>query len=330
MVPVHDDLLSIGALARAGGLPVSALRFYDAAGVLRPAHVDPTTGYRRYTAGQVHTARLVARLRQAGLPVADLVAVLAAPDEADTVLGRHRRRLEEDLAAARAHLDAAGDILREPARGTVAAPDLRAALAAVRHAVGGDHPAWPGLAGVLLHLDGPTLRLVGCDRHRVAVATVPVQHASGPSVRVVAPLAFLDQVVSSPLPEAGPVALDRGRLDVLGHVGAPLAGAYPDYERLLLSSGGSPAVVATGALVESAAAVDDVVVVRLDRGRVEVTPPTARDTFGWSRTFLLDAVRAARAERLTLSLDDARAALSVSPVDRPDDVGLVMPVLLHR
>lgn len=34
---------SIGALARESGLTVGALRFYDAAGVLRPARVDPGT-----------------------------------------------------------------------------------------------------------------------------------------------------------------------------------------------------------------------------------------------------------------------------------------------
>src|SRR6185436_1823526 len=61
---VHDDLLSIGALARACGPSISALRFYDAAGVLRPAHVDPVTGYRWYTSAQVHTARLIANLRR--------------------------------------------------------------------------------------------------------------------------------------------------------------------------------------------------------------------------------------------------------------------------
>jgi len=38
----------IGEVARASGLSVSALRFYDGAGVLVPAEVDPATGYRRY------------------------------------------------------------------------------------------------------------------------------------------------------------------------------------------------------------------------------------------------------------------------------------------
>ena len=49
---VEDSLLTIGVIARLSGLPVSTLRFYDGAGVLVPAEVDPATGYRRYTGEQ--------------------------------------------------------------------------------------------------------------------------------------------------------------------------------------------------------------------------------------------------------------------------------------
>lgn len=330
MGPVHDDLLSIGALARAGGVPVTALRYYDAAGVLRPAHVDPVTGYRWYTAAQVHTARLVASLRRAGLPVPELVAVLTAPEHAGTVLDRHRRRLEEDLAAAHAHLDDAAGLLAAPARGVVAADALVGAVGAVRHAVGAADPRWPGLAGVLLHLDGATLRLVGCDRSRLAVATVPVAEPSGPSVRVLAPLAFLDALTTATLPAVGPVTIDPHRLEVLGCTAATLDDAYPDYERLLPPAGLPAATVASAALTGAVTGAGDVVVLRLDGGRVELAPPRPGDTLGYARSFLLDAVRAARAEHVALSLDDDRAVLGVSPADRPDDVGLVMPVLLHR
>ena len=60
----------IGQLARESGLTVSALRFYDGAGVLVPAHVDPQSNYRWYSDDQVVTARLVARLRRVGLTLA--------------------------------------------------------------------------------------------------------------------------------------------------------------------------------------------------------------------------------------------------------------------
>ena len=61
---------TIGRMARESGLSVSALRFYDGAGVLAPASVDPGSGYRYYTPDQLPRARLIARLRQLGLPLA--------------------------------------------------------------------------------------------------------------------------------------------------------------------------------------------------------------------------------------------------------------------
>ena len=67
---VESDMRGIGEMARASGLSVSALRFYDGAGVLVPAEVDPDTGYRRYADDQLRAARLVASLRRVGMPIA--------------------------------------------------------------------------------------------------------------------------------------------------------------------------------------------------------------------------------------------------------------------
>jgi hypothetical protein len=44
--------------SRAGTIS-SALRHYDEIGLLRPAHVDPDTGYRRYHPGQARRAGLI-------------------------------------------------------------------------------------------------------------------------------------------------------------------------------------------------------------------------------------------------------------------------------
>jgi hypothetical protein len=52
-------------MARDSGLSVSALRFYDGAGVLVPAWVDPVSGYRWYGPEQLEESRLPARLRRA-------------------------------------------------------------------------------------------------------------------------------------------------------------------------------------------------------------------------------------------------------------------------
>jgi DNA-binding transcriptional MerR regulator len=72
-------LLSIGEFARLSRLSAKALRRYDELGLLRPARVDPHTGYRWYAAGQLEQARLVAALRQLGVPLARIEPMLGLP-----------------------------------------------------------------------------------------------------------------------------------------------------------------------------------------------------------------------------------------------------------
>jgi DNA-binding transcriptional MerR regulator/effector-binding domain-containing protein len=91
--------LSIGAFSRLTHLSIKTLRYYHEVGLLEPAVVDPDSGYRYYRPGQAHSAQLVRRFRDLGLPVADVKAVLAAPDLAarDTILAGHLDRMREQL-----------------------------------------------------------------------------------------------------------------------------------------------------------------------------------------------------------------------------------------
>ena len=74
--PAH---LTISAFASASRLSVKALRLYDELGLLPPARVDLSNGYRFYSSAQFGDARLIARLRQLGLPLSDIRTVLDAP-----------------------------------------------------------------------------------------------------------------------------------------------------------------------------------------------------------------------------------------------------------
>ena len=81
--------MGISEFARRSRLSPKALRLYDEMGVLPPARVDPVTGYRSYGADQVGPARLVAALRQLGVPLAEVKAILdLEPEEAaDRIAG---------------------------------------------------------------------------------------------------------------------------------------------------------------------------------------------------------------------------------------------------
>ncbi|HEX7165853.1 MAG TPA: MerR family transcriptional regulator [Acidimicrobiales bacterium] len=91
-----DELITIGRFAKLTGLSIHTLRHYDDVGLLTPAEVDSSTGYRRYQRSQVQSARLIRALRWVDLPVEEVCA--AVSDESGAVaadlLRSHRRRLE--------------------------------------------------------------------------------------------------------------------------------------------------------------------------------------------------------------------------------------------
>lgn len=74
-----DRLLTIGTFGRRSRLSVKALRLYDRTGLLVPAAVDPRTGYRRYRESQLLRARLIVMMRRAGIPLAQVAEIVAAP-----------------------------------------------------------------------------------------------------------------------------------------------------------------------------------------------------------------------------------------------------------
>jgi DNA-binding transcriptional MerR regulator len=96
------DLMSIGEFARLSRLSAKALRLYDELGLLPPAQVDPDSGYRWYAAGQLDSARLVASLRQIGVPLAQITVILGLPPEAAAQqVGAYWSGTEADHAARR-------------------------------------------------------------------------------------------------------------------------------------------------------------------------------------------------------------------------------------
>lgn len=100
-------LLTIGAFARTAGLTPKALRLYDDLGLLPPAAVDPDSGYRLYEPAQLDRARLIARLRGIGMPLAEIGTVCGmAPSVAAGAVAAYWQRVTADTAA-RAHRAAA-------------------------------------------------------------------------------------------------------------------------------------------------------------------------------------------------------------------------------
>jgi DNA-binding transcriptional MerR regulator len=98
-----SSLVSIGDFARRTRLTPKAIRLYDRVGLLRPASIDDTSGYRRYRLDQVRTGQLIGLLRGADLSLADIGLLLddlatggdqAAVERLSQLLGRIERHHE--------------------------------------------------------------------------------------------------------------------------------------------------------------------------------------------------------------------------------------------
>jgi DNA-binding transcriptional MerR regulator len=91
-------MFGIGDFARHGCVSVRMLRHYDAIGLLRPAHVDPVTGYRYYRAGQLAELNRIVALKDLGFTLDAVGRILADRVGADELHGMLRLRRAE-LAA---------------------------------------------------------------------------------------------------------------------------------------------------------------------------------------------------------------------------------------
>ena len=117
MSTIDPDLLVIGRFARLIGLSVGALRHYDDLDILRPAWVDPETGYRSYRRDQLETARLIVRLRDLEVPLEGIRTYLGMDDPAERrrLLIDHRRRIEARTFRLQYVLHAVARLAADPA-----------------------------------------------------------------------------------------------------------------------------------------------------------------------------------------------------------------------
>ena len=289
---MKDDgsrLLSIGEFAALTRLAPTALRYYDDAGLLRPAHVDPESGYRRYAREQIRDALLIRELRALAIPVAEVRALLdAGTAGAHHRLDDHWRAVEARVAEARGRLGTAHRLIdrREEPMGTVVTIDASSLATAIRQVLPAAPPqrlTRPGAdrpipAAVLLKVSGGVVRLVATDGHRLAMRDLVAEAIEGGDASRVVPAAALDALATS-LPASGTHDV---RLDDLPEE----SDEFPPYEKVMDRLSGEHRLLAT---------------VETLRRRVEASEPTVRLdgfepplTVGFDRGYLLAVLDAAQ------------------------------------
>ncbi|HJR25685.1 MAG TPA: MerR family transcriptional regulator [Acidimicrobiales bacterium] len=92
-------LVPIGEFSKMTYLSVKALRHYHDVGLLEPASIDDSSGYRLYAPEQVPVAQAIRRFRDLDMPIEDIRQVLEAPDVAsrNQAIVAHLARMQEQL-----------------------------------------------------------------------------------------------------------------------------------------------------------------------------------------------------------------------------------------
>ncbi|MGA0567454.1 MerR family transcriptional regulator [Rathayibacter sp. KR2-224] len=199
---VTGSLVSIGDFSRMTHLTVKALRYYHDVGVLEPASVDPSSGYRRYATDQVPVAQVVKRLRALDMPIDEVREVVSSPDveSRNRTIAAHLKRMEAQLAktndavaslrallGSEGHRDGAVSFRTRAAQTVLAideqvdmervGPWLLAALGELVEAAGRLHVELHGAPGTLFY---PELFEEGRGR---LTAFVPVREGRGEGIR---------------------------------------------------------------------------------------------------------------------------------------------------
>lgn len=234
-----NDLVTIGAFARATGLTPSALRFYDDSGLLSPAYIDPTTD-RYYAAGQRPRASTIRRLRAIDVPLDARTRILAAdPDEAARLLDEHVHGLQRRAAEAAAEAEAVKADLTtglRPAHLVLPGRLFADAVERVLPAAAED-TEFPILTGVLVESSGDAVTVTATDRYRLSTRSLAVATA-GPPWSAVLPARDIGALVPW-FARSAELSIER-RSDAVVITAAGeerrctvLPGTFPDYTAML-------------------------------------------------------------------------------------------------
>lgn len=109
-------MFKIGAFSQLTGVTIKTLRYYDRVGLLKPAKVDPFTGYRYYTAAQIDRLNRILALKDLGLSLDEVARVLLENPSASEIRGMlrlKRAQLQQTIDEEQARLQRVEARLRQ-------------------------------------------------------------------------------------------------------------------------------------------------------------------------------------------------------------------------
>ncbi|MEV0294681.1 MerR family transcriptional regulator [Nocardia sp. NPDC050710] len=345
-----DELITIGAVARASGLTASALRFYDDCGLLAPDRVDEATGYRYYARAQCEQAVLIRRLRGVGVPLETISGILSGDRrQAEQLLDDHVRELTTRArAAARVAVEVKRTLGARRPTVTLCGAVLAQAIDQVVGAAARDR-AIPVLAGVSVEVNPGSVTLTATDRYRLTTRTlVPDRQDGGTWATILEAddLAGLStwarDIAEISVAHAGDGMVFAG--DGIERRCAAIAEIFPDYRAMLadLAPVVTRVMVRRAALLESLEADGDPLVCTIDlRGisvsarsrearRISAATTGPGIDIAFSATTLRPAIADALGPDIMLDISAADRPIVVRSATDGDLTTLVMPTAIPK
>ncbi len=336
--------LTISEFARLVGLAPSALRFYDDCGLLPPAEVDATNGYRYYDRAQQPRAQLLRDLREIDLPLPDVRLALDAPaPEVADLVRAHLRTLEAKSTATRtAATRLLTNLLSQKTTALLGGPELASAIRQVTPAAApaGEYELGVVLSCVLIELGPDEVTFVATDRYRLAVRTVRPVEFGGVAARVLVRADELAEV--SRWAAAGDVVrveVNGGLVLVRGDESRELQtvdAEYPAYGQILdgLTPPACRVVVDRLGLLDVLAG-RDVVAFDVDHQSLRIDDEVQLDAIGtgavrigFTANLLAAALEASVGPDVLLEICEPARPVVVRSADQGTFTTLVMPVRL--
>lgn len=107
--PSGEVLLKIGEVAEFFQISVKAVRIYEKKGIIVPAWVDPESGYRYYTADQLHQLSALLELKALGFSLDEIKDVMVGESSKEALYKAMQQKLhnwENLVSMARNKMDA--------------------------------------------------------------------------------------------------------------------------------------------------------------------------------------------------------------------------------
>lgn len=115
-------MLKIGEFSKLTQISIRMLRYYDETGLLKPAAIDPQTGYRLYSSDQLTRLNQILTLRDCGFTISEISAMMGSQSLSPALIEAKQKEIQQIIAAEQIKLKRLESLKQRQSQGHFADP----------------------------------------------------------------------------------------------------------------------------------------------------------------------------------------------------------------